>query len=360
VGVALMPVLYQRVNGQVVWIRNPFTGTHMYFNNIHKKVFAFRGPTPMFTAPRPRPSELQSPSSPDLAMQLVQEEARCLFCPGREHQTTAELFRITYREIFDLDELPDGVTLDDWAIRVFRNLIPRIPEECTGGQNESYVFVEDARHFTANARSLRDLQWSGALPVKQFVALLKANVRIAHLAYANESVGSVLIRKNQGPESGASQPHIHNQVIASHALFPDIDAEIQVTAREPHIWAECTDVFRHEGWVIQEDDALVTCWSPFGKFPRCFEVIDLAHWGQLTAIPDAVIERFARALHRVLVLFGPAALDYEVHQGEGIPLHVHVNSRQYTYSNIGGTLNLPNDLTEKVQALRQTFRGPAL
>jgi hypothetical protein len=60
------------------------------------------------------------------------------------------------------------------------------------------------------------------------------------------------------------------------------------------------------------------------------------------------------------MLFGPSALDYEIHQGEGIPLHVHVNSRQFTYSNIGGTLNLPNDLTEKVQALRQALRGPAL
>ena len=355
-----MPVLYQRVNGQVVWIRNPFTGTHTYFNNIHKKIFAFRGQRPMLSASRPRPPEPQSPLSPDLVMQMVQEEARCLFCPGREHQTTAELFRVSYGEIFDLGDIPDGVAADDWAIRAFRNLIPRIPEECTGGRNESYVIVEDARHFMVNARSLRDLQWSGALPVKQFVALLKANVRIVHLAYANETVGSVLIRKNQGPESGASQPHLHNQVIASHALFPDIEAEMQVTAREPQIWAECAEFFRREGWVIHEDDALVTCWNPFGKFPRCFDVIDLAHWGPLTAMPDDVIERFARAVHRVLMLFGPSALDYEVHQGEGIPLHVHVNSRQFTYSNIGGTLNLPNDLTEKVQALRQALRGPAL
>jgi galactose-1-phosphate uridylyltransferase len=355
-----MPVLYQRVNGQVVWIRNPFTGTHTYFNNIHKKIFAFRGQRPMFSASRPRPPEPQNPLSPDLVMQMVQEEARCLFCPGREHQTTAELFRVTYGEIFDVADMPTGVAADDWAIRSFRNLIPRIPEECTGGRNESYVIVEDARHFMVNARSLRDLQWSGALPVKQFVALLKANVRIVHWAYANETVGSVLIRKNQGPESGASQPHLHNQVIASHALFPDIEAEVQVTAREPQIWAECAEFFHQEGWMIHEDEALVTCWNPFGKFPRCFDVIDLAHWGLLTAMPDDVIERFARALHQVLVLFGPSALDYEIHQGEGIPLHVHVNSRQFTYSNIGGTLNLPNDLMEKVQALRQALRGPAL
>jgi galactose-1-phosphate uridylyltransferase len=355
-----MPVLHQRVNGQVVCIRNPFTGTHTYFNNIHKKIFSFRDRKPTLSLSRPRPAEPQVPPNPDLVMHMAQEEARCLFCPGHEEQTTSELFRVTYREVFGRDAIPAEVTPDDWAIRVFPNLIPRIPEECTGGRNESYVVVEDARHYTANARSPRDLQWSGALPVKQFVALLKANVRIMRMAYANETVRSVLIRKNQGPESGGSQPHIHNQVIASNTLFPDIEAETQVTAREPHIWEECADLFRQEGWIIHQEDALVTCWSPFGKFPRCFDVIDLAHWGPLTEMSDDVIERFARALHQVLVLFGPLALDYEVHQGEGIPLHAHVNSRQFTYSNIGGTLNLPNDLPDKVQAIRRTLQGLAL
>jgi galactose-1-phosphate uridylyltransferase len=354
-----MPVLHQRVNGQVVWIRNPFTGTHTYFNNIHKKVFSFRDKKPSLGLSRLRPAELPSPLNPDLILRMAEEEARCYFCPGHEDQTTPELFRVTHQEIFTPDETPAGIDPDAWVIRVFHNLIPRIPEACTGGRNESYVVVEDARHYMLNPRSPRDLQWSGALPAKQFVALLQANVRIMRLAYANDTVCSVLIRKNQGPESGGSQPHIHNQVIASNALFPDIEVETRVTVQEPHIWAECADFFRQEGWMIHEEGSLVTCWSPFGKFPRCFDVIDLAHWGPLTAMPDDVIDRFARALHQVLILFGPFALDYEVHQGEGIPLHVHVNSRQFTYSNIGGTLNLPNDLTDKVQAIRRTLQGLA-
>jgi galactose-1-phosphate uridylyltransferase len=355
-----MPILSQRVNGQVVWVRNPFTGTHTFFNNIHKKIFSFRAKKPTLSVTRPRAAEPQASLPPEILMQMAQEEAGCFFCPGHEDQTTPELFRVTYGEILEPDEIPAGMQPDAWAIRVFHNLIPRIPEECTGGRNESYVLVEDARHYMLNAHSNRDLQWSGALPLKQFVALLKANVRAMRLAYANETVRSVLIRKNQGAESGGSQPHIHNQVIASNALFPDVEVEMQVTDREPHIWAECADFFRQEGWIIHEEGSLVTCWSPFGKFPRCFDVIDLAHWGPLTEMADDVIERFARALHQVLVLFGPFALDYEVHQGDGIPLHVHVNSRQFTYSNIGGTLNLPNDLTEKVQAIRRTLQGYAL
>jgi galactose-1-phosphate uridylyltransferase len=354
-----MPVHYQKHDGRVVWIRNPFTGTHTYFNNIHKKIFAFHDekPTRRFTPPQPDTPPLLIP---EMVLQMAQEEARCVFCPGHEDQTMPELFRVSYQEIFDHDDIPAGVAPDNWAMRVFHNLTPRVPEECTGGRNESYVIVEDARHFAAQAYSARDLQYSAALPTRQFVALLQANVRAMRLASANDHVRSVLIRKNQGRESGASQPHIHNQVIASNALFPDIEVEMQVTAREPHIWTECADFFRTEGWMIHQEEALVTCWSPFGKFPRCFDVIDLAHWGPMIDMADDVIAGFARALHQVLMLFGPFALDYEVHQGEGIPLHVHVNSRQFTYSNIGGTLNLPNDMTEKVQAIRQTLQGFAL
>lgn len=357
VGVKRMPVQYQKLDGQVLSIRNPFTGAYTYFNNIHQKVFSFREKKPTLSLARPRPAAAHQPLTPDVIEDMAQEQTRCVFCPGHEHQTTPELLRVTYGEIFQAADMPPDRGPGDWALRAFHNLIPRIPEACTGGRNESYVVVEDARHYQHNAHSLRDLQYSGALSAKQFVALLKTNVRVMAMAYANKTVQSVLIRKNQGAESGGSQPHIHNQVIASNTWFPDVEVEMQVTAQEPEIWLTCIDVFRREGWIIWEDEALVTCWSPFGKFPRCFDVLDLAHWGPMTAMADDTIERFARALHQVLVLFGPFALDYEVHQGEGIPLHVHVNSRQFTYSNIGGTLNLPHDLTDKVQAIRRNLQG---
>lgn len=354
-----MSVQYQKIDGHVVWIRNPFTGAHTYFNNIHKKVFSFREKKPTLSLARPTPPEAQPPITPDMVEHMARDQARCIFCPGHEDQTTPEILRVIYGEVFDPAKIPPGIRPDDWMLRVFHNLIPRIPEACTGGRNESYVVVEDARHYMDNARTLRDLQYSGALPVQQFVALIKTDVRVIHLAYTNTSVRSVLIRKNQGPESGGSQPHIHSQVIASNELFPDVEQEIRVTAREPDIWLACVELFRREGWIIHEEDSLVTCWSPFGKFPRCFDVIDLSHWGPITEMADETIERFARALHQVLVLFGPFALDYEVHQGDGIPLHVHVDSRTFTYSNIGGTLNLPHDLTDKVQAIRRTLQGLA-
>ena len=51
-----------------------------------------------------------------------------------------------------------------------------------------------------------------------------------------------------------------------------------------------------------------------------------------------------RLLYNVLNILGPIPLDYEIHDGPGVPLHAHVNARHFTYSNIGGTLNLPSNL----------------
>ena len=50
-------------------------------------------------------------------------------------------------------------------------------------------------------------------------------------------------------------------------------------------------------------------------------------------------------LYDVLQILGPIPLDYEIHDGPGVPLHAHVNARHFAYSNIGGTLNLPSNLS---------------
>ena len=113
-----------------------------------------------------------------------------------------------------------------WTIRVFNNLFPRIPSELTGGRNESYVVVEDSRHFLPRARVPSDLLFTGALGEAQFVRLMEVNAQVVERALRNPSVQSVAVRKNQGPESGASQPHIHQQIIGSPICLPAMDAEL--------------------------------------------------------------------------------------------------------------------------------------
>jgi galactose-1-phosphate uridylyltransferase len=340
-----MSIEYGMNNGVLLWIRNPFSGTVTYFNDINRKPHAFRHLT------RPQNTIMATP--PSLSPEEFRTEAQrvhtsCVFCPGNEAMSMEEVMRVSYGEIYRTATRPSGVQADDWAIRVIHNIVPRIPEECTGGKNESYVIIEDARHFLPRASELNDLMWSGALPPEHYYHVLRTAAEVIRRSLKNPAVQSVIIRKHQGRESGASQPHIHMQAIGADRAFPDIQRDLEATTQQPQIWHESVALMRELGLHIEEGDGIASQWSPFGKFGRHFEVIALQDWQPLQDIPETRLRVFAQYLHRLLRALGTAPYDLEIHHGEGIPLHVHVNGRRYVYADIGGTLNSPADVAENV------------
>ena len=340
-----MSIAYGTKDGVLLWVRNPFDGTVTYFNDIHRKPHAFRHLTRPQHAATAAPPAL-SPAELQAEMQRVREA--CVFCPGNEPLTMEEVLHVTYGEIYGAQGMPAGFQTDDWAIRVIHNIIPRIPEECTGGKNESYVIIEDGRHFLPDATALNDLFWSGALPAEHFYHALRVAAEVVRCSLANPAVQSVLIRKHQGRESGASQPHIHMQAIGADRIFPEVEREMEETARSPQIWQESVEFMREFDLQLEEGNGIVSHWSPFGKFGRHFAVISLQDWQALPAIPDHRLRLFAQYTHRLLRALGTAPYDLEIHHGDGIPLHLHLNGRRYVYANIGGTLNSPNDVAENV------------
>jgi hypothetical protein len=330
-----MPVEFRTEKGELVWVRNPFTGAVTYFTHVHKKRSGFQ-------------RHAQNPAAPAALDRMVYEthlrteleaaRRACPFCPGNEDHTPREILQVPTRHVFP--ERHD----DSWLIRAVPNLIPRIPECCTGGRNESYVVIEDPRHFADGALGHDDLLYTGMLPLEQFQALLATDVEVARHAHANPAVQAVLIRKNQGKESGASQPHLHNQVIGSDIPFAVVARECEVTAHAPRVWHEIVAFARDHGFFLEERDGCCAYFCPFGTFPRSYEVVCLDDWVRAVDLPAERWKVFARLLYGMLNILGPIPLDYEIHDGPGVPLHAHVNARHFTYSNIGGTLNLPSNL----------------
>jgi galactose-1-phosphate uridylyltransferase len=162
----------------------------------------------------------------------------------------------------------------------------------------------------------------------------------------------VLIRKNQGRESGASQPHLHNQVIGGDQPFPPVVVEADCLRREPQLWQDIVRFAADEGFLISERDGAFLYFCPFGVFPRSYEVVCPGVTCRMTEAPQAALDDFAALLHQALAILGPLPLDYEIHDGPGVPLHAHISARYFAYSNIGGTLNLPSDLTFSAQSER--------
>jgi UDPglucose--hexose-1-phosphate uridylyltransferase len=339
-----MPLEYGRAGGQLVWVRNPFTGTVTYFTEVHKKRSGFAARRQV--APASQPPDWDAAEAARLA-ELEATQRDCPFCPGNEELTTVEVLRVTPAEV-------EGEVSRDapWLIRAFRNLYPRIPEVCTGGRNESYVVVEDPRHFADGAQRDDDLLYTALLPRLQFRAMLKADIAVARLAWENPAVRAVLVRKNQGRESGASQPHLHNQVIGCDRPFPPVELEREALAREPHLWRDILAFVEAQGFLVAARAGAVLYFCPFGAFPRSYEVVCPEAVGRITELPEAVIDAFADLLHEALAILGPLPLDYEIHDGPGVPLHAHVSARHFPFSNIGGTLNLPADLAVTLRAPR--------
>ena len=338
-----MSIEYRKDNGALVWVRNPFTGAITYFTHVHKKRSGFvRHAQDALLRGVPEDRALYAAQ---LRQELAAAQRACPFCPGNEAQTPDEVVRRSAHEVFA--ERSGG----GWLIRAVPNLIPRIPECCTGGRNESYVVIEDPRHFADDAQGHEDLLYTSLLPLEQFYGLLAVDVEVARRAHANPAVRAVLIRKNQGRASGASQPHVHNQVLGSDTPFPVVARENEVTAGAPHVWNEIVDFARQHGFLLEERDGCYAYFSPFGTFPRSYDVVCLHDWVRMVDLPAHRVQTFATLLYNVLKILGPTPLDYEIHDGPGVPLHAHVNARHFAYSNIGGTLNLPSNIVTHFDSL---------
>jgi UDPglucose--hexose-1-phosphate uridylyltransferase len=344
-----MPIEYEVRNGNLVWIKNPITGVVSYVVDLSAKNFAFT----LGGGGGAQPSDNSHPAVS--AEQIRDVTAGCPFCPGNEHLSPRELIRAVPEQVAGWQE-KSGRDGAPWVIRAFNNLFPRIPDELTGNRNESYVVVEDPRHFVDEPRSLDDFLFSGALGEEHFFQLLALDADVARRSLSNPAVRSVVIRKNQGRQSGASQPHPHQQIIGSPTALPALEAEARAQRENPAMWREVIELTERFELMLTSADGVISYASPIGTFPRSYDVIIPEFRGLITELSRDQLKSFARALHQILRILGPLPLDYEIHQGHGLPLHAHVNARIYPYSNVAGTLNLPSSLIERTAAARHVLK----
>ncbi|HLI79769.1 MAG TPA: DUF4921 family protein [Candidatus Binataceae bacterium] len=340
-----MALEYEIRGSKLLWMKNPVTGVISYVVDLRGKSFAFT-----LSGREHHPPGIGALDESAIKHAI----ATCPFCPGNEEQTTAEIFRITRDEMPHWKGDPTTQT-SPWIIRVINNLFPRIPAELTGDRNESYVVIEDPRHFVEMPRTQADLAYTGILGEEHFVKLIETDARVMVHAFHNREVKAIAVRKNQGRESGASQPHVHQQIIGSPRSLPAVAQEASAARETPGLFNEMIDLFDRLELIVENQHGIVTYASPIGLFPRSYDVVMPKHLGLLTDLDVHELSAFARALYRILRILGPLPLDYEIHQGEGLPLHAHINARLYPYSNVAGTLNVPSTLLHSATAIRKAL-----
>jgi galactose-1-phosphate uridylyltransferase len=171
----------------------------------------------------------------------------------------------------------------------------------------------------------------------------------------NSSVKWVVVRKNQGRESGASQPHIHQQIVGSPVCFPAIDAELRAVQSDPDLWDELIALLYDMGLIIDRDPRVISYASPISTFPQSYDVVMPAYRRMLNKLDAEGLRLFGRAIHRILRFLGPLPLEYEIHQAEGLPLHAHINIRRSPYASLAGTLVLPRRILQDVDVIRRVL-----
>ncbi len=337
-----MAIEYGLRGDALLWMRNPFTGFISYVVD-YEKSSAFA---------RDACKPVSMPKSYAERQQIVEQAiAVCPFCPGHESKVLSELTRVGPQQVPGWDADPAS----PWVIRIFNNLFPRFPVELTGGRNESYVVVEDPRHFLVRGLPPGNLLYTGALSEAHFGRLLEVSAEVVKQSLGNACVKCVVVRKNQGPESGASQPHIHQQIVGSPVWLPAIDAELRALQSDPNLWDEMIALLHDLGLIIDRDPRVISYASPISTFPQSYDVVMPAYRGMLNQLDGEGLRLFGRTIHRILRFLGPVPLEYEIHQAEGLPLHAHINIRQFPYASLAGTLILPGRVLQDVDVIRRAL-----
>ncbi|MCX8196714.1 MAG: DUF4921 family protein [Candidatus Micrarchaeota archaeon] len=128
----------------------------------------------------------------------VQQPKGCFFCPGNEHLTPPEIFRIE----------KEG----RWEVRVFPNKFPAFDSQSKSAYGRHEVIVETPNHYaTLSELSVENL----------FDYLSALSLRLAD-AKKDPKLKYTSIFKNEGKEAGCSLEHSHSQLVSMPFIPPFI------------------------------------------------------------------------------------------------------------------------------------------
>ena len=224
------------------------------------------------------------------------DPSRCPFCPGHEHMTPPELYRVS-----------DGS--GGWKVRVVPNKFPALTSYPELGREAVVGFFDKMKGVGAHEVVIetpdhdKDL---ADLPLDHVVRVVETYVVRLRELMKNPWHRYVLLFKNHGPQAGASLSHAHSQIIATPVTPKDVRDRLEA-AREYYARKErCVfcDMLLAElkvgERIVEEMDGYIV-WTPFdSRFPFEVHIYPRYHLHDFTAMTPEQIQGFARVLKRTL------------------------------------------------------------
>lgn len=227
---------------------------------------------------------------------IVSPSELCPFCRGHEEATPAAVLT-----------LPEGKDSDDWDVRIIPNRFPAVVAATSSTESQTDGFFEQKRaagyhevivESPQHHRCMRELGFSQVFRVvRAWRDRLKA-------ISADESVAHTMLFKNEGARAGASQEHVHSQLLATSFIPSRIDAELD--AAENHasrtgrlLWDDIVDrELDHDVRLVMANEHFVLL-CPFASRSAgemCLLPRDSSPFFEATS--DACLEEFATVLVR--------------------------------------------------------------
>lgn len=239
-----------------------------------------------------RPDQFAAKEKP---ARLPSYVATCPFCPGNEHMTPPETFRLAAG--------------DGWLVRAVPNKFSVLATEgghwrrieglkrSAAGVGKHEVIVETPDHSLTTA----------LLSLTQVENIVRSyKERYLELASSNGGIELVTIFKNHGAGAGTSLEHPHSQLIATPIISPQVRSRLEETLRHFDEAGEC--IFCHllrdeleEGTRVITQNEHFVAYIPYAQLsPFALLIFPKRHMAAFSEIGDDEIAGLARILKDVL------------------------------------------------------------
>ncbi|MEM4347979.1 MAG: DUF4931 domain-containing protein [Candidatus Anstonellaceae archaeon] len=241
--------------------------------------------------------------------QKLQNPKNCFFCPGNEHLTPPELFRVE----------KEG----KWEVRIFPNKFPAFEQESRSAYGRHEVIVETPNHYATlselSQQNLYDYLWV----LSARLADAKKDSRLKYTA----------IFKNEGKEAGCSLEHSHSQLVSMGFVPPFI----KKLARRRTAFAKLVSE-RKLCWAENEHFVAICPKAP--RFHLETLIIPRMQAASIDCLEQEQLKSLAEILKRVLEAIDKAANfpPYNIifhnapHQVLQFPFHLQIAPRISTWA----------------------------
>src|SRR3989338_1641381 len=254
--------------------------------------------------------------------EIIEEGKICYFCPGNEHLTPNETFRV------------NKTGTDTWKIRCFLNKFPLItsegnPKFFTKGfftHSHPYGYHEVLVETDVHSKQLADLSEE---EIKEIFEVYSKRIEF----YSKKpKIKYVAVFKNSGREGGTSIIHTHTQIAAWNMIPPTIEEEISAVElyKKKHRKCPYCEIIKIEVRTKRKiyNGKYFAVFAPYAsRFHYETRIFPKEHLHSLLDLNDEQMKELAHVMKKILVKVTAItnSYNYYLHYSPpGKDLHFHI------------------------------------